>query len=128
VIIILGFVFVLAAFNLIASLTMLFLEKRDNIRTMSHYGASRTFVFRIFFFEGLLIAGKGILIGIVLGSAICIAQYYGHLLEMPNSGGEAFPIEFTVGDGVLIIVLVSVLSAITSFLPVYYMVKRAIPN
>jgi len=125
VIIILVFVFILAAFNLVASLTMLFIEKKDNIRTMSHYGATRQFIFRIFFFEGLLIAGKGIVWGILLGAFACLGQYYGHLLEMPNSGGEAFPIEFTVYDGLLIIGLVSFLSAVTSFFPVHYLVKRA---
>ncbi|HLP55895.1 MAG TPA: FtsX-like permease family protein [Fluviicola sp.] len=125
VIIILVFVFILAAFNLIASLTMLFIEKKDNIQTMSHFGASNGFVFRIFFFEGLLIAGKGIVIGLVLGTAVCLTQQFGKLLEMPNSGGEPFPIEFTVQDGLLIIILVSTLSAITAFLPVYYLVKRA---
>lgn len=125
VIIILVFVFILAAFNLIASLTMLFIEKKENIQTMCHFGAGNPFIFRIFFFEGLLIAGKGILYGLILGTTVCLSQQYGKLLEMPNSGGEAFPIEFTFQDGLLIIVLVSALSAITAFLPVYYLVKRA---
>ncbi|MBI3238327.1 MAG: ABC transporter permease [Flavobacteriia bacterium] len=125
VIIILVFVFILAAFNLIASLTMLFIEKKENIQTMRHFGAGNPFIFRIFFFEGLLIAGKGILYGLILGTTVCLSQQYGKLLEMPNSGGEAFPIEFTFQDGLLIIVLVSTLSAITAFLPVYYLVKRA---
>jgi len=125
VIIILVFVFILAAFNLIASLTMLFIEKKDNVRTMIHFGANQSFIFRIFFFEGLLIAGKGIVIGIILGAGVCLAQFYGAFLEMPNSGGEAFPINFTVQDGLLIIGLVSSLSMITSFLPVYYLVRRA---
>lgn len=126
VIIILVFVFILAAFNLIASLTMLFIEKKDNIQTMSYFGASERFIFRIFFLEGLLIAGKGIVYGIVLGTAVCCLQIYGKVLQMPNSNGEAFPIEFTVQDGLLIIALVSVLSALTSFIPVYYLVRKAL--
>lgn len=125
VIIILVFVFILAAFNLIASLTMLFIEKKENIRTMSHFGADQGFVFRIFFYEGLLISARGIIIGLVLGTAVCLAQVYFKLLQMPNSNGEAFPIEFTVGDGVLIVGLVSLLSTLTSFIPVYYLVKKA---
>lgn len=125
VIIILVFVFVLAAFNLIASLTMLFIEKKENIGTMMHFGANQGFIFRIFFFEGLMIAAKGIVIGIILGTVVCVAQVYGHFLQMPNSNGEAFPIEFTLQDGLLIIGLVSGLSMITSFFPVYYLVRRA---
>lgn len=128
VVIILVFVFVLAAFNLVASLTMLYIEKKENIATMIHFGASRGFVFRIFFFEGLMIAAKGIFFGILLGAAVCATQYYGHLLEMPNTGGEAFPIAFTVADGLMIIGLVSALSIVTSFLPVYYLVRRTTKN
>ncbi len=124
VIIILVFVFILAAFNLVASLTMLFIEKKENITTLYRIGAQRSFIFNIFFFEGLLIAAKGILIGLFLGGAICFAQLKWSILEMPNSGGEAFPIDFTFGDGVLIISLVCVLSTLSSFLPVYYLVKK----
>lgn len=125
VIIILVFVFILAAFNLIASLTMLYIEKKENIETMTGFGADKRLVFSIFFFEGLLIAGKGILFGLVLGASVCLLQIGTHILEMPNSGGEAFPLAFSFYDGILIVVLVSVLSAITSFLPVYYLVRKS---
>lgn len=128
VVIILVFVFILAAFNLVASLTMLYIEKKENIVTMMHFGAGRGFVFRIFFFEGLMIAAKGIFFGIVAGVVACLTQYYGQLLEMPNTGGEAFPIAFTVADGLMIVGLVSALSIVTSFLPVYYMVRRTVKN
>jgi lipoprotein-releasing system permease protein len=104
---------------------MLFIEKKENIGTMMHFGANQGFIFRIFFFEGLMIAAKGIVFGILLGTVVCVAQVYGHFLQMPNSNGEAFPIEFTVQDGLLIIGLVSALSTVTSFLPVYYLVRRA---
>ena len=66
VIVILVFIFILAAFNLVASLTMLFVEKKDNIATMIAYGANYQMVFRVFFFEGLLICGKGIFFGMFL--------------------------------------------------------------
>jgi lipoprotein-releasing system permease protein len=125
VIIILVFVFILAAFNLVASLMMLYLEKKENIQTMYRIGANQQFIFRIFFFEGLLIAAKGIVIGLVLGTAVCLLQLKFAVLEMPNSGGAAFPIEFTLGDGVLILTLVCGLSLITSYIPVWYLVKKS---
>lgn len=124
VIIILVFVFILAAFNLVASLTMLFIEKKENITTLYRIGAQQSFIFRIFFFEGLLIAAKGIIIGVVLGGLICFAQLQWAILQMPNSGGEAFPIDFSFGDGALIISLVCLLSTLSSFLPVYYLVRK----
>jgi lipoprotein-releasing system permease protein len=124
VIVILVFIFILAAFNLVASLTMLFVEKKDNISTMIAYGANFRMIFRIFFFEGLLICGKGILFGMTLGYAICTLQIYGDLLEMPNTGGEPFPVLISWIDGLLILLLVSTLSFIFSFWPVKYLMKR----
>ena len=124
VIVILVFVFILAAFNLIASLTMLYIEKSDNIETFYRIGAKRSFVFSIFFTEGMLIAIKGIAYGVILGVGVCLVQWQWAVLEMPNSGGEAFPIAFTWNDGFLIAGLVMGLSAIMSFAPVYFMVYK----
>lgn len=124
VIVILVFIFILAAFNLIASLTMLFVEKKDNISTMIAYGANYKMIFRIFFYEGLLICGRGIFFGIILGYLICTLQIYGSLLEMPNTGGEPFPVQISFSDGLIILVLVSTLSFIFSFWPVKYLMKR----
>ena len=124
VLIILLFIFILAAFNLVASLTMLFVEKKENVDTMISFGADRKTVFQIFFFEGILIAGKGIVIGLILGYSICLAQLKWAVLTMPNSGGEAFPIKLSIADGVLIVVLVSLLSFLFSYLPVRFLIKK----
>jgi lipoprotein-releasing system permease protein len=124
VLIILLFIFILAAFNLVASLTMLFIEKKDNVKTMIVFGADRQFVFRIFFLEGIMISFKGVLIGLTLGYAICLSQIYGDLLILPNSGGESFPMALSLFDGVLIFSLVSTLSLLASYLPVKYLIKK----
>jgi lipoprotein-releasing system permease protein len=124
VIVILLFIFVLAAFNLVASLTMLFLEKRDNMETLIAFGASKKFIFLIFFFEGLIICGRGIIFGLILGYVICAIQIYGSVLEMPNTGGELCPVAISWLDGLLIFSLVSLLSFIFSFWPVKYLMKR----
>ena len=114
----------MAAFNLVASLTMLYIEKKDNIKTMESFGANEQFIFKIFFYEGILIAGKGIIIGLLLGYGVCFLQIFGHVLEMPNSGGEPFPINLTWGDGVLVLSLVGILSILASYLPVKYLVYK----
>lgn len=125
VVLILIFIFILAAFNLVASLTMLFIEKKENIQTLIRIGATNQFIFRIFFFEGLLIAAKGIVIGLALGITICALQLNFAFLSMPNSNGEAFPIAFNWKDGLLILSLVSSLSFAASYLPVWYLIKKA---
>lgn len=124
VLIILLFIFVLAAFNLVASLTMLFVEKLENVRTMVSFGTPRKYIFRIFFIEGLLISGKGILFGMILGYAVCWAQIQFALIKMPNTNGEAFPIGLSFTDGLLIFSLVSALSILFSYFPVAYLIRR----
>jgi len=124
VLIILLFIFVLAAFNLVASLTMLFVEKLENIKTMIGFGASRSFIFKIFFIEGLLIAGKGIFFGAILGYLVCLGQINFEFITMPNSGGEAFPMRLSFWDGTLILSLVITLSVIFSFLPVKFLIHN----
>jgi lipoprotein-releasing system permease protein len=126
VLVILLFIFILAAFNLVASLTMLFVEKLDNVKTMLSYGARRQFIFKIFFFEGLLIAGKGIVIGTIVGYGICFLQMYFSVVTIPNSGSEAFPMSVSFSDGIMILSLVSVLSAIFTFMPVKYLIRKNI--
>ncbi|MCH2225139.1 MAG: FtsX-like permease family protein [Crocinitomicaceae bacterium] len=126
VMVILLFIFILAAFSLVASLTMLFVEKLPNIRTLRSFGADQKFIFNIFFYEGLLISIKGIVIGIVIGYTICLAQIYFGLLTMPNSGGESFPIAISLKDGVLIIFLVTILSFLFSYFPVKYLIYKNI--
>lgn len=124
VLIILVFIFILAAFNLIASLTMLFVEKKDNIQTMISFGTNQKTIFRIFFLEGILIAGKGILFGMMLGYGVCLLQLKFELLTMPNSGGEPFPIRISFLDGILIFSLVTILSILFSYLPVRFLLKK----
>lgn len=124
VLFILLFIFILAAFNLVASLTMLFIEKMENIHTMISFGANKKFIFNIFFYEGLLIAGKGIIYGLVIGYAICLLQVYGHVIVMPNQANEAFPMEISWVDSIIIISLVSTLSCLASYLPVRYLIKK----
>lgn len=126
VLIILLFIFVLAAFNLVASLTMLFVEKLENVKTMIGFGTPRKFVFRIFFFEGLLISGRGIFFGLILGYLVCFLQIKFGLITMPNSNGEAFPVNATWEDGVLIFVLVSILAVLFSYFPVKYLIRKNI--
>jgi lipoprotein-releasing system permease protein len=124
VFIILIFIFILASFNLIASLTMLFVEKKNNVQTLISFGANNQTILSIFLFEGLLIAGKGILIGLILGYGISFLQINLGFVTLPNSGGEPFPMKLNWGDSILICITISTLSFVFSYLPVRYLVRR----
>ncbi len=121
---ILLFIFILASFNLVASLTMLFYEKQQELAVLKSLGLSEKGIFNIFFFEGCLVAGKGIVLGLIFGYLISLAQVYFGFIQMPNTYGEAFPITILWTDGLLIFGIVSVLSVLTSYLTVSLLMKR----
>ncbi|MGB0933884.1 MAG: FtsX-like permease family protein [Lishizhenia sp.] len=124
VLIILLFVFILSSFNLVACITMLYVEKKKDIKTLYSMGVEKKAIFNIFFYEGLLISGKGIVLGLVLGYAICFIQVYFHPIEMPNSGGQHFPISPTVKDAFLILGAVSTLGVLSSYLPTKFLLRK----
>jgi ABC-type lipoprotein release transport system permease subunit len=109
---------------LIASITVLFIEKKNNIQTMIGFGANQKTLFSIFLWEGILIAGKGIVVGLIIGYSVCILQLQTGILTMPNSNGEAFPIVLKLSDGLTIISLVSLIGFLFSYLPVYVLLKK----
>jgi lipoprotein-releasing system permease protein len=121
---ILVFIFILASFNMVASLTMMFIEKRKDMQTMSAFGLSESGIFRIFFNQGLIISFLGIFGGLIMGYAIIFAQKHGELLTMPNSYGEAFPVGIQWMDFVLILLLTTLVGIMSAYMPVKYLVKK----
>lgn len=121
---ILIFIFILSSFNLIASIAMLFVEKKKDISTLYAMGATKKTIFQVFFFEGLMISGRGVVIGLILGYAVAFAQLYLGILEMPNSGGEFFPMKTTWSDAFFIVVSVSLLGFLASYLPTKYLIEK----
>tara|TARA_R110002111_G_scaffold52646_3_gene91803 strand:- start:47 stop:1258 length:1212 start_codon:yes stop_codon:yes gene_type:complete len=121
---ILVFIFILSSFNLIASITMLFVEKKSDIKTMNSFGADKRTIFNIFFYEGLMISGRGIVLGLAIGYIVCFIQIYIGILGMPSAPGEYFPMKTTLSDAFFIILSVSVLGFLVSYLPTKYLVRK----
>jgi lipoprotein-releasing system permease protein len=124
-IIVLSFIFLLATFNMIASLSMLYIEKQKDILTLKSMGASKKFVFKIFFYEGMMINFLGMLLGLAYGSAICLAQIRYGILTVQNTDEEVIPVIFNSSDFILIITLISVLGAMACFIPVRILMNRS---
>jgi lipoprotein-releasing system permease protein len=121
---ILVFIFILSSFNLIASITMLFVEKKEDIKTLNSFGTDKKTIFNIFFYEGLMISGRGVVIGLAIGYIVCFAQIYIGILPMPSAPGEYFPMKTTWTDAFFIILSVSVLGFLVSYLPTKYLVRK----
>ncbi|WP_165366197.1 ABC transporter permease [Brumimicrobium glaciale] len=121
---ILVFIFILASFNLIASIAMLFVEKKSDITTLYGLGATKSTIFNIFFFEGLMIVGRGIVFGLIIGYFVTFSQIYLGLVAMPSAPGESFPMVTTWSDAFMIISSVTVLGLIVSYFPTKVLIRR----
>jgi lipoprotein-releasing system permease protein len=109
---------------MVASLTMLFIEKKPNLKTFLAIGLTEKGLFSIFFFQGVLISFSGIIIGLMLGYSILAIQYFGKVLILPNSGGDAFPVVMYLSDLWMIVLITTAVGLVSSWLPVRYLVKK----
>lgn len=114
------FILCIAAFNSISSLSMLIIDKRESIRTLSHLGAGIQQIRRIFLYEGWLISTMGALSGIVLGVAVCLSQQHWGWLKLGNGTDyivTAYPVYVEPLDVLLITIIVLVLGYLAALYP-----------
>ncbi|HMG09696.1 MAG TPA: FtsX-like permease family protein [Mucilaginibacter sp.] len=113
---ILTFVLIIAIFNIIGSLTMLVIDKRQDIAILSSLGANKQTIQGIFFFEGMMISLIGCIAGIVLGLAFCLVQQHFGLIKMgaQMSVIDAYPVDLDIANFVLVFLTVGAISVIAS--------------
>lgn len=106
----LTFILAIACFNVIGSLSMLILDKREDVETLRNLGADDRLIARIFLFEGRLISLFGALSGIVLGLLLCYIQQRFGIISLGGGNGsfivDAYPVSVHVTDVVLIFITV----------------------
>jgi lipoprotein-releasing system permease protein len=102
---------------------MLFVEKKENIKTLQSMGLTEKNIFKIFFFEGLFISGCGIVFGLIIGYSVCLIQQEFSFLQIPGAN-IPFPIKFVFKDFLLILLSVSALSFLFSYFPVKFLLKN----
>jgi lipoprotein-releasing system permease protein len=117
----LAFILLIATFNSIGALSMLIIDKQNDIRTLSHLGANETLIRKIFLFEGWLVNAIGAIGGVIVGLTICLLQEHLGLLKLGN-GMEyvisAYPVSVQALDIVLVIGIMLILSLISAWIPV----------
>jgi lipoprotein-releasing system permease protein len=115
----LGLIVLVAAVNIFFSLSMLVIEKRDDIKMLFAMGATSSMVKRIFLFEGGLVAFSGAAVGLILGVIVCWAQQtYGLVsMGMVSSLVDAYPVKMVWQDFLITAFLVISVTIIVSFLP-----------
>lgn len=122
----LTFILIVACFNIIGSLSMLIIDKKDDVVTLRNLGASDKQIRRIFLFESRLISVFGAILGILLGLLLCwLQQQYG-FVKMGSSDGtfvvNAYPVSVHYSDVLLIFLTVIA----TGWLAVWYPVRRSL--
>lgn len=124
----LTFILAIACFNVIGSLSMLILDKREDVETLRNLGADDRLIARIFLFEGRLISLFGALSGIVLGLLLCyIQQRFGIIFLGGGNGSfivDAYPVSVHVTDVVLIFITVITVGFLSVWYPVHYLTRR----
>ena len=121
----LTFILIIATFNVIGSLSMLIVDKREDAQTLRNLGASNQLIERIFMFEGWLIAAYGAFAGIVIGVVLCLIQHHFGIISLGNNFiVEAYPVSVHLTDVLLIFLTVLVVGALSVIGPVKYMSKR----
>ena len=115
---ILIFIVIIIAFNIYSSLTMLIIEKKDDIGTLRSLGAPEPMTRRIFLLEGWLISLLGLVIGLVLGVALVLLQQKYGLIQMPGSYIiSAYPVILKASDIVWTAVGVALVGYLIALLP-----------
>ena len=122
------FILVVSCFNVIGSLSMLILDKREDVLTLRNLGADDSLIVRIFLFEGRLISLFGAIAGIVAGLLLCWAQRTFGFISLGGGNGDfivtAYPVSVHVSDVVLVFATVLVVSSLSVWYPVRYLSKR----
>lgn len=124
----LTFILMVACFNIIGSLSMLIIDKKNDVITLRNLGATDGQIRRIFLFEGRMISAAGAVIGIVLGLILCwLQQTYG-LVQLGDQAGNfvvnAYPISVHPEDILLIFLTVILVGWISVWYPVRYMSRK----
>jgi len=124
----LTFILLIASFNIIGSLSMLIIDKREDIRTLHNLGATNRDISRIFLLEGWLISLIGALLGIALGVGLCLLQQQYGILKFGASAGsyivDAYPVQVKLMDVVLVFITVSVIGLLSVLYPVHHFSKK----
>jgi len=124
----LTFILVVACFNIIGSLSMLIIDKKNDVTTLRNLGASDKQIVHIFLFEGRMISVIGAVVGILLGLLLCwLQQTYGIVALGRSSGSfvvDAYPVSVHPEDIAVIFVTVVVVGFLAVWYPVYYFAKR----
>tara|TARA_Y100001978_G_scaffold39706_1_gene35302 strand:+ start:2760 stop:3968 length:1209 start_codon:yes stop_codon:yes gene_type:complete len=121
---ILIFVLLLSSFTITSSITMLIIDKKKDIFTLSSLGCNQYMIRNIFFKEGLLISLLGSLLGLLFGLFICYVQMEFKLITFSDASLEYWPIVIKAVDVILLLSVLTIVGFVSSYLPGRLLMKK----
>lgn len=108
---------IIAIFNIIGSLTMLVIDKKQDMVVLNSLGANNNLIQNIFFYQGILIALIGSVIGVLVGLIFCLLQEkFGFVTTSEGSLFDAYPVDIRYMDLILIFMTVMIVSTLVSYM------------
>lgn len=124
----LGFILIIATFNVISTLSVLIIEKNESITSFKNIGATNKQISGIFIAEGWLISLSGACIGIILGLVLSLIQQFFGIIKLSGDTSamivDIYPVKVELSDITLIFMLVAAIGLITSLTTSFIMRKR----
>ena len=124
----LSFILIIAAFNVISSLSLLIIEKDESIRTFRTLGATNSQISGIFITEGVLISLVGAVVGIAIGIILCVLQQEFGLIKLAEDASSViintYPVKLLWSDVFIVFAMVTVVGLLTSLITALLMRSR----
>ena len=126
----LTFILMVACFNIIGSLSMLIIDKKDDVVTLRNLGATDRQIIQVFLFEGRMISAIGAVVGIVIGLLLCWLQQQFGLVALGSTTGafvvDAYPVSVHPMDVVIVFLTVLAVGFLAVWYPVRFFSRRLI--
>ena len=127
--IILTFIFIIASFNIVSSLSMLIIEKKDDIKVLSNLGSSKKQIQNIFFLTGFRGVIFGSAVGIFLGLIFCGLQQHLHIIQINgNFVVDHYPIRIDYFDIMIIEIIVLTIGFLATYYPAKVLIRKFLPT
>lgn len=124
----LTFILIISCFNIIGCISMLIIDKRNDVMTLCNLGATKQTIFRVFLYEGRFITIIGAFSGIILGLLLCWMQQTFGLIKLGGDSGNFivryYPVSIHVVDILIVFTTVIVVGFMSVWYPVKYLTQR----
>lgn len=124
---ILSFILLVSSFNIIGTMIMLIIEKKDNLSTMHAMGADIDKIRKIFLFEGWMISAIGAVIGLFIGLIISLGQQTFGWLKFSSTGSfvqSVYPVQVNFTDVIFVLIIVLSIGYIVANYPIRFITKK----